>query len=32
MSSYVDELARFSSMRKVDLTDYDAAIEGEFHV
>src|SRR5207248_8083967 len=30
MSAYVNELARFSRMRKVDLTDYDAAIEGEF--
>lgn len=30
MSSYVDELARFSRMRKLDLTEYDTTIEGEF--
>jgi radical SAM superfamily enzyme YgiQ (UPF0313 family) len=29
-ADYVAELARFSSMRKADLTDYDAVMEGTF--
>ena len=30
-ADYVGELARFSWMRKADLTDYDAVMEGAFH-
>lgn len=30
LAAYVDDLARFSLMRKVDLTNYDAEIDGVF--
>lgn len=30
MSEYIDDLARYSRMRKIQLTDYDAVFEGVF--